>query len=108
MLCVAPGAESRAAPAGSARRGRLCGNPWGAPKGLPTLRSADHGHAIELAQVLAVPGSATAPGPGRSPAPSTVASNVGGMVKTLTRDADEADGTIVIPLPMALMVRLLP
>ena len=43
------------------------------------------------------PGSPTAPGPGRSPAPSTVGLKVGGMQKTLTSVEECAAPSIMIP-----------
>ena len=54
------------------------------------------------------PGSPTAPGPGRSPAPSTVGLKVGGMQKTLTSvEAWVAPSSMHTPAgdPLEVMVR---
>src|SRR6185369_13433461 len=68
----------------------------------------NHGVHIALKQSEAVPGNATAPGPGRSPAASTVASNVGRMLNTLTSVAAPEPLARLEELPIAMMVRFAP
>src|SRR6185369_14419878 len=80
----------------------------GEPEGSPPMYQVLYGQGFAVGQLCAVPGIATAPGPGRSPAASTVASKVGRMEKTLTSLAAAGPPMMLAALPMAVTVLLLP
>src|SRR6185369_15375440 len=80
----------------------------GEPEGSPPMYQVLYGQGFAVGQLCAVPGIATAPGPGRSPAASTVGSKVGRMEKTLTSLAAAGPPTMLAELPMAVTVLLLP
>src|SRR6185503_9228441 len=87
----------RAGPRGSG--GEPC---WG-----PRAVSLDH-MQFSAEHRVAVPTRETAPGPGRSPAPSIVASKVGGIEKMLTSVPTVGPPRRLMELPITVMVRLAP